>query len=255
MEAWSGKVAVVTGASSGIGAAICKTLCKKNVTVVGMARRLGRLNLLHTEILTASKSAKFHSILCDLTKEDDIKSAFAEVLKKYGGVDILINNAGIVGNRSILGEGGEDHFNKIIQTNLTAVLSCTKKAYDSMVARDVPGYIITVSSVVGHYIPFITTGEPTLNVYPCSKFAITALNHVLRMELNFYKQNKIRVSNISPGSVKTEVLEAAGINVQFPEWFPILQPEDIADAITYILSTPSRVQIQDIIIKPTGEMF
>lgn len=255
MDAWRGKVAIVTGASAGIGAALCKDLCKWNVIVVGMARRLENMGKLKDEILALNSSAKFHPIRCDLTKEEDIKSGFAEVIEKFGGIDILINNAGVISSQSILEDDSEDIVNKIIQTNVIAVVSCIKKAYKSMVARGTPGYIINVSSIVGHMVPNVALGKPISNVYPSSKYAITALNHVLRSELNYFKQNKIRISNISPGLVKTEIAEAAGVpSSRYPSTFPFLQAGDVSDAIIYMLSTPTRVQIQDIIIKPTGEM-
>lgn len=250
-------MAIVTGASSGIGAAVCRDLCKWNITVVGMARRLDRLNQLKDEIVAVNSGAKFYPIRCDLSKEEDIQSGFAEVVQRFGGVDILINNAGVATNQSILGDDSEESIARIIQTNILAVVSCTKKAYKSMVFRDAPGYIINVSSTLGHSVIASPPGtKPVQNVYPSSKFAITALNHVLRSELNYYKQNKIRISNISPGLVKTEILDAAGILMaKMIEHMPCLDASDISDAIIYILGTPTRVQIQDIIIKPTGEMF
>lgn len=255
MEAWGGKVAIVTGASSGIGAAVCKSLCKWDITVLGLARRLDKLIELQCDILGIDPHAKFYPIQCDLTKEDEIASAFKEVREKFTGVDILINNAGVMSNKSILEDSCEADIDKIIKTNLLAVVSCTKKAYKSMVDRGASGYIINISSVAGHCVSNFNMGKPILNVYPSSKHAITALNDVFRHELNFNKQNKIRVSNISPGSVRTDVLKAAGLAIEYPIDFPALLPQDIADAILYILSTPPRVQIQDIIIRPTGDFY
>lgn len=245
MEQWKGKVAVVTGASSGIGAAICKDLCQHGITVVGMARRLEKLNELQREILTTKEDAVFHSVKCDLTSESDIEKAFEHVVKTLGGVDILVNNAGVAKRGKLLESDLED-LKTVINTNLMAVVSCTKKAFQSMADRDVAGYIINIASVLGHTIPVLP--EPTFNVYPASKFGVRALNTVLRHELNFLKKNKIRLSSVSPGLVKSEMTEAY-------KGFPILESKDISDVVVYLLGTNPRVQVEDVIIRPTGEAF
>lgn len=251
MDLWKGKVAVVTGASAGIGAELCKDLCKRDVIVVGMARRLDRLELLKEKILETKKDAQFHPVKCDLMQESDIKAAFDHVISKLGGVDILINNAGIIQSMSFLDEDNLDKMKNVIETNITAVVSCTKKAYKSMSDRDVPGYIINISSIAGHEVPAVPSGmKPLLNIYPSTKYALAALVQVLRHELNYFKKNKIRVSNVSPGLVRTEIFEAGGLDLTpFAEYLSYLEPEDISDSVMYLLGTNPRVQIEDIIIQ------
>lgn len=247
MEQWKGKVAVVTGASSGIGASIAKELCRHGVIVVGMARRLDRLLEMKKDISAEKEGSTFHPVKCDLTKENDIKIAFEYVVNSLGGVDILINNAG-VGKSLMTLEGDLDKLKQVIDLNLIGVVSCTKKAFKSMSDRDVPGYIINISSVAGYSVPVIPGHPPLINVYSSTKFGVRALNTVLRHELNFLKKNKIRISNISPGLVKSELTgELAG--------FPILESQDISDVVVFLLGTNPRVQVEDVIIRPTGESF
>lgn len=246
MELWKGKVAVVTGSSSGIGAAICKELCKFGVIVVGMARRLERLEELKEEILKSKSDAVFHPVKCDVTVESDIKSAFEYVVKTLGGVDIMINNAGVVKQGTILQEDNLDALKSIMDTNLIGLVSCTKKAFKSMSDRDVPGYIINISSVLGYSVTNIPGHKQESNIYASTKFAMRALNTVVRHELNDLKKNKIRLSCVSPGVVATEMAEGFSIPA-------MLEAKDVADVVVYILGTNPRIQIEDVIIRPTGE--
>lgn len=246
MELWKGKVAVVTGSSSGIGAAICKELCKFDVIVVGLARRLERLEELKKEILKTKSDAIFHPVKCDVTVESDIKSAFEYVVKTLGGVDIMINNAGVVKRGTILQEDNLEDLKSVIDTNLIALVSCTKKAFKSMSDRDTPGYIINISSILGYSVTNIPGHKQESNLYASSKFAMRALNTVVRHELNDLKKNKIRLSCVSPGVVDTEM--AAGYTIP-----AMLKAEDVADVVVYILGTNPRIQIEDVIIRPAGE--
>lgn len=250
MERWSNKVAVVTGASSGIGEAISRDLCTRNVIVVGLARREDRLIKLGEDILKKTSSARFLPVVCDVTQEDQIKAAFDRVISTFGGVDILVNNAGVITQYAILEEGSDEMINRVIQTNVIGLLSCTKKAYKSMADRDVPGYIVNISSLAGHIVPNFSKLKPFSATYSASKFAVSAINSIVAQELVYYKKPQIRISNISPGLVDTEILLAGG----FPNFdhLPRMKSEDIVDALIYILSTPSSVQVRDIVIEPVG---
>lgn len=247
MELWKGKVAVVTGASSGIGASIAKEIALQGVIVVGLARRVDRLNELKKEIVAIKSDAVFHAVKCDLVDENEIKTAFEYIVKTLGGVDILINNAGVAKKLMTL-DGDLDDLKKIINLNLVGVISCTKKAYKSMSDRDVPGYIINISSVAGYSVVSLPGYPPLSNVYCPTKHGVRALNTVLRHELNHLKKTNIRISNISPGLVKSELTEDI-------KGLPILEEKDISDAVLYLLGTNPRVQVEDVIIRPTGEMF
>ena len=245
---------MVTGSSAGIGAAISKDLCRHGVIVVGMARRLDRLNQLKKEILKETPEAQFFPARCDISKENEVQVIFDYVKQMFGGVDIMINNAGIARHMSLLDKDNMDKLRLIMDTNLMGLVSCTKKAYESMAERDTPGYIINVSSVLGRSVMSFPGVQPTHNLYPSSKYALTALIQILRHELNFLQKNKIRVSNVSPGVVETEIVEASGGKFDLSN-FPRLQPEDISDAVLFLLGTNPRVQIEDFIIRPAGEFL
>lgn len=247
MELWKGKVAVVTGASAGIGARIARDLCLQGIIVVGFSRRLDRLEKLRQEIQEVKKDAQFFPVQCDLAIEDEIRTAFEYVVAKLGGVDILVNNAGMVTKGLVLGEANIEKLSQVIHTNITAVVSCTQKAFKSMKERDVPGYIINISSIAGHTVP---NYPDIMNVYPSTKHAITALNKVIRHELNHLKRNNIRISNISPGAVLTEIMGT--VNIDVAAFKDIMLPEDISEIVLYFLRSNPRVQVEDVIVYPTG---
>lgn len=253
MDRWSNKVAVVTGASSGIGEAICRDLCARQVIVVGLARSKERLGQIEVDI-TAS-GGRFVPIVCDLTVEDQIGAAFERIVSELGGVDILVNNAGIFPNAGILEPGCDAVLTKTIETNLVGVISCTRKAYKSMSERDVDGYIINISSIAGHTVSANLPGlKPFPAAYFASKFGLTALTKGIAQELVFYKNSKIRISNISPGMVETPIFTVGGFEGP-SKILPMLQSEDVTSALVYILSTPSHVQIRDIILEAVGVAF
>lgn len=192
MERWVGKVAVVTGASSGIGAAIAIDLVKSGINVVGLARRLERVEALKDSI-PETATAKLYPMKCDLTNEDDIKNVFAWVENNLGGVDILVNNAGIIRTMNLLDQNNTEDLRATIDTNILAVVLCTREAFHSMRNRAVDGHIVHINSCAGHSIPYFVGMYPSFNIYPSTKFAVTAMTEVLRQELQSFK-TKIKVT-------------------------------------------------------------
>lgn len=193
MNRWIGKVAVVTGASSGIGAAIAVDLVKAGVIVVGLARRPERIELLKNSIPDELKG-KLHSFKCDVTKEEDIKNAFKWVETNVGGADILINNAGIVLKANLLDEDNTDIMKKVIDTNLIGVVLCTREAFQSMKRRGITdGHIVIINSVAGHSVTYLVGKLPSFHIYHASKHAVTALTESLRQELQSFG-TKIKIT-------------------------------------------------------------
>lgn len=182
MERWIGKVAVVTGASSGIGAAISVDLAKAGMIVVGLARRLERIEALKAQIPRSPTAGVLHSFKCDVSQEDDIKSAFSWIESYLGGVDVLINNAGIARTTRLIEPNNTQFIREVLDTNIFGVVLCTREAFQSMKNRNVNGHIILINSTAGHTVPPRVDGLPSLNIYPASKHAITALTEVLRQE-------------------------------------------------------------------------
>lgn len=256
MERWTNKIAVVTGAGSGIGEAIARELCAKNVVVVGVDLLKDRLDKLSEVIAQEYSTATFVPIVCDLTKEAEIQAAFDQIIKSQGGVDILINCAGLITKYAILEEGSDASLNTIMQTNVMAVVSCIKKAYRSMADRDTDGYIINLCSVAGHCTPNTPIGsKPFAALYGPSKSAISHMTKVLVRELVYYQKPKIRISNVSPGVVQTDIFNAANVTASGFETLARLQPVDIANTVLFILSTPSHVQVRDLIVEAVGAPF
>ncbi|XP_069683470.1 dehydrogenase/reductase SDR family member 11-like isoform X2 [Periplaneta americana] len=251
MQRWAGRVAVVTGASSGIGAAITKELVKSGVKVVGLARRVERVEELSSKL--SSEPGRLFAVKADITKESDIKEAFQWVKKNLGGVDILVNNAGVnIGNS--LTEGPEEAWKGMFDLNVFALSSCTKEAVQSMKERNVDdGHIVHINSLLGHVIP---PAEYSLFMYTASKHAVTALAEGLRRELVSQK-SRIRVTSVSPGLVNTEFTTVSSKDHNpetMQQTHPHLQPEDLAAAVMYVLGTPPHVQVHELTLRPTGQV-
>lgn len=191
MERWSGKVAVVTGASSGIGAAIVVELVKSGLIVIGLARRVERVEELKKDVPNAVKK-NLYAVKCDVSKEDEIIKTFADIEKQFGGVDVLINNAGVLKETTLLANDNSTPIRETFDTNVLGLTFCTREAVQSMMKRKFDGHIIHISSIAAYRVPG-APGSPSFNVYPASKHAVRALTETLRQDLNKMK-SKIRIS-------------------------------------------------------------
>ncbi|XP_075238673.1 farnesol dehydrogenase-like [Lycorma delicatula] len=201
MENWKGKVAVVTGASSGIGAAIAESLVNIGMNVVGLARRSDRLEELKNKL--KGQKGKFHPVKTDLAKEADILSAFQWVEKNLGGIHILINNAGILLGFIPIEASSTDDWRQIYDINVIALQICSREGIRSMRKHNIDdGYIINISSIIAH----VSTPITGIATYYASKKAVNTIGEGLRAELG-QTNSKIRVTTISPGYVKTEIVE------------------------------------------------
>ncbi|KAF2901343.1 hypothetical protein ILUMI_04849 [Ignelater luminosus] len=249
MDRWKGKVAIVTGASAGIGAAIVEQLVEAGLIVVALARRKEKIDELAKTL--ENKNGKIFPIKADVSKEQDILDAFRWVKDNVGPVHILINSAGVNRNTN-LRDGDTSMWKEIMDTNVLGLCIATREAIKDMRANNVDGHIVHLNSIAGHKVPHF----PQVNVYPASKHAVTALTETLRQELNSIG-SKIKITSISPGVVKTEFRKAAGLLENNPENayenYPHLVATDVADAIMYVLSTPPHVQVHELMIKPIGE--
>uniref|UniRef100_A0A1I8NRH8 Dehydrogenase n=1 Tax=Stomoxys calcitrans TaxID=35570 RepID=A0A1I8NRH8_STOCA len=249
MERWQNKVAVITGASSGIGAAIAKEFVMAGLKVVGLARRTHLMEN-HKMDLPSEKRSQFIAMYCDVSNPKSINDAFDLIIAQFGGVDVLVNNAGC-GQADQLSTMNLDDAQKIVNTNIMGVVYCTQRAFKSMKDRHFDGHVILINSIAGHqFFPGVPLKLPAANIYSPTKFAITALTELYRQEFSGLG-TKIKISSISPGVVDTDILlkdlrEAAGDCM--------LQPEDVSKAVLFMLATPPHVQIHDMIIKPMGEV-
>uniref|UniRef100_A0A182SUP5 Dehydrogenase n=1 Tax=Anopheles maculatus TaxID=74869 RepID=A0A182SUP5_9DIPT len=216
------------------------------MVVVGLARRVERVEALRKEV-SESAAQNLHAIRCDITQEDDILAAFREIEQQFGGVDVLINNAGIAKiGIDLLTPSNTAQLRQVVDTNVMGLVLCSREAFQSMQKRSVAGHIVHINSVVGHSVPAFAS----FNIYPATKYGVTALTETMRHELRM-SGTKIKVTSISPGLVKTEAVPDA----MKVDQTPILEPEDIADAVLYVLGTPPRVQVHELTIRPVGEMM
>lgn len=244
---WAGRIALVTGASGGIGEGIARTLAGIGMKVAIAARRRERLDALAAEL--GQSGAQVLVCAGDVGKETDVLAMFAAIKRHWGDVDVLVNNAG-TGMMSTLENGKWEDWCDTLNINVAAPALCVREALRGMHAKD-EAQIINLSSIYGH-----RNQVPNFSFYQASKFAVRAMTDTLRAELAT-KGTKIRVGMISPGLVATEFRERATHGAftyesYFEKYQPLL-PSDIAEAVLYMLSTPSHVQVQDILITPMGQ--
>lgn len=245
MERWNGKVAVVTGASSGIGEGIAILLVKHGMKVVGLARREERLNQVKNKLQDCI--GKFYPVKCDLTVEDDILNAFKWVTDNLGGVNVLVNNAGTGRFETLVGLKSSD-MKTIYGLNLIALQICCQEALKSMKAHNInDGHIINISSLIAHGNPPMV---PRAITYYASKKAVNAISDGLRAELAA-ENSGIRVSVISPGLVDTEILDVVGMKLPPHVLATAIKPSEVAETVAFILQFPQHANISEIVITNT----
>lgn len=244
-----GKVALVTGASSGIGEAIARMLATCGAHVVGLARRVDRLETLGEELRIAHPAAGFTAIACDVRDTGAIVRAFDRIRREKGGVDILVNNAGL-GRDAPLVSGETERFREMLEVNVLALAVCTREAVTDMARRGDAGHIVHVSSMAAHRVP---EGG---GMYSATKYAVRSLLEGLRQELRA-RGSKIRVGAVSPGYVRTEFAEVyagdPGAAEKVYGRFTVLEAEDVADVVRGMLVAPAHVQIHDVLMRSVDQ--
>ncbi|XP_055715434.1 farnesol dehydrogenase-like [Phlebotomus papatasi] len=250
MEQWKNRVAVVTGASSGIGAAIAKDLVKAGMVTIALARRVQKAEELKKE-LPENLRHNFHAMKCDVSKEEEIIDTFAKIDSQFNGIDVLINNAGVARNTKLIKHDNSVPVREVMDTNVLGLVFCTREAYKSMEKHGRNSHVVHINSLLGHHIIF-STQMPSFNMYPASKFAVTAITEIHRQEF-IRSKHHIKVTSVSPGLVRSEMTQRDGIDLT--SLMPSLEAEDISQSILYVLGTPPHVQVHELTIKPFGEMF
>jgi 3-oxoacyl-[acyl-carrier protein] reductase len=234
MSKLSNKVAIVTGASKGIGAGIAKALAAEGASVVvNYSSSKEGADRAVKEIV--GKGGKAVAVQGDVSKASDVQRLFAETKKVYGKLDVLVNNAGIY-EFAALGEITEDQFHRQFNTNVLGLILATQEAEKHFGSEG--GSVINIGSTISTVTP------PATAVYTATKGAVDAVTHVLAKELG---PKKIRVNSINPGMVETEGVHAIGIlgsdfQKQFEAQTPlgrIGQPEDIAPIAVFLASQDS----------------
>ncbi|KAK2142751.1 hypothetical protein LSH36_918g00016 [Paralvinella palmiformis] len=254
MERWSGRVVIVTGASSGIGAALVERLVKCGVKVVGCARHIQPIENLCVKL--NGENGSLLAVKCDVTNEDEVLSLIERTREHFGGVDVCINNAGVAHTATFL-SGTTENWKDMTNVNIMGVAMVTREAVKDMRSRGVnDGHIININSLSGHRVS--GTSGPGLNFYRMTKYAMTAMTECIRGELRKMK-TKIRISQVSLGLTKTDIYQKiAGVSEEEAERYYSSRPHlgigDIVDAVIYQLSAPPSVEVNDIIIRATQQV-
>ncbi|MEO1619789.1 MAG: SDR family NAD(P)-dependent oxidoreductase [Cyanobacteria bacterium J06632_3] len=239
-------VAMVTGASSGIGLAIAQQLAQQGYDLALCARRTDRLDAIAHKLAQQGTDVLAQTV--DLRDESQILSFFAAVKAKWNRLDVLINNAGL-GHKESLMSGKTEAWREMLEVNVLALCICTREAVTLMTPANA-GHIVHVSSMSGHRVPAIA------GIYSATKFAVRSLTETLRRELRS-ENSRIRISSVSPGIVETEFAEKYHQSAEQAQatysQFEVLQAEDIACAVMYALSQPDHVEVNDILVRPTQQ--
>jgi NADP-dependent 3-hydroxy acid dehydrogenase YdfG len=236
----TGRVAVITGASSGIGEATARALAADGHRLALLARRADRIQALAAELGNGALA-----IEADVTDRDSLVAAAQRVHDELGGADILVNNAGVMLLAPFTSDQRAEH-RQMVETNLLGAMTATEVFLDQL--RDGGGDLVNLSSVAGR------TARPGNAVYAATKWGMNGWSESLRQEL----QPDIRVMVIEPGAVATELTdhithaEAKQAAEQMYEQLAITA-DDIAEVIAFAIGRPRRMTLNEILIRPTGQ--
>ncbi len=238
------KVALITGASSGIGYATALALSRSGAKIAAGARRMDRLEALKNEITKNGGEVLIQEL--DVTKKASCDSFVEAAVKKWGTVDILVNNAGLM-PLSFFKNLKVDEWDRMIDVNIKGVLYCTAAVIPHMMGNK-SGHIVNMSSIAGRVV------FPAGSVYCATKHAVTAFSEGLRQE--FSQRSNIRVTCIEPGVVDTELNNSITDKslekfVQATKQMEALKAEDIANAILFAVDSPSHMNVNEIMLRPT----
>jgi NADP-dependent 3-hydroxy acid dehydrogenase YdfG len=240
----SGKLALITGASSGIGMSTARVLAENGVNLIMAARRDSRLQALALEL----GNVKTYPFVLNVAERIAVFD-FARNLEQQSLIpDILINNAGLSAGKDPIYSADVDDWERMIDTNIKGFLYVARAVIPMMLKRG-GGHIINIGSIAGEQI------YPGGNVYNATKFAVKALSRAMNIDL---LNSTVRVCNIAPGMVNTEfsTVRYKGDKAKADkiyEGFTSLSGEDIANAILYVLKTPPHVNIQYMLVTPTAQ--
>ncbi|MCE2455170.1 MAG: SDR family NAD(P)-dependent oxidoreductase [Gemmatimonadetes bacterium] len=241
----TGKRALITGASAGIGEACARTLAAQGAHLLLSARREDRIRRLAAD-LTAEHGIAAEGASLDVTDSKAVRSYVADLEERGLVPDILVNNAGKARGLDLFHEGDLAHWDDMVDTNLKGLLYVSRAVLPLMVERD-SGHVINIGSIAGRWV------YPKGAVYNATKFAVWALNEGMNIDL---VGTRVRVSSVDPGLTETEFSEvrfdgdserAASV---YGDTVP-LTPEDVADAVAYVANTPPHVNVVNLVMMPT----
>ena len=247
MTAIKGKIALVTGASAGIGYACAKVFAREGARLILAARRADRLKRL-AENLKKKHGIESHVIRMDVRDQAEVEARIAGLPAKWQKIDILINNAGLSRGLSKVHEAELLDWEEMIDTNIKGLLYVSRAVIPGMVKRK-KGHIVNIGSIAGHEV------YPGGNVYCATKHAVDALTRGMQIDL---VDTPLRVSTVDPGMVETEfsMVRFRGDEDRAKSVYKGLKPltgDDIAEAILFCVTRPPHVNIHQVSIMPTAQ--
>lgn len=240
------KIALITGATSGIGRATALRAAEIGYDLIITGRRQELLNELATEIRRQGREVL--PLCFDIRKAEEVKKAVADLEEKWQNIAVLVNNAGLAVGTSPIQEGIIDDWERMIDTNVKGLLYITREIAPLMI-RNNNGHIVNIASIAGKEV------YPGGNVYCATKHAVDALSKAMRTDM---LKHNIKVTNIAPGMVETEfsIVRYKGDTEAAKNVYKGMTPltnEDIADTIIFAITRPAHVCLNDIVIMPTAQ--
>lgn len=241
------QIVLITGASSGIGAACARLFAEAGTQLILAARRFDRLETLANE-LKQNFNSQIHLLELDVRDRAQVESAVASLPAEWANIDILINNAGLSRGLDKLQEGSIEDWEEMIDTNIKGLLYVTRSIVPGMVSRG-RGHVINIGSVAGHQT------YPKGNVYCGTKAAVRAISEGLKQDL---LGTPVRVSSVDPGLVETEFSmvrfhgDTDRANTVYQGLTP-LTPADVADVVLFCATRPAHVNLSEILMLPTDQ--
>jgi NADP-dependent 3-hydroxy acid dehydrogenase YdfG len=251
VERLDGTVALVTGASSGIGEAVARALAGQGASVALVARRKDRLDELATDLERDGHNAL--AIQADITQRSEAVAAVREAIGRFARMDTLVNNAGVMFVDPVERARPEE-WDRMVALNVNGLLNLARAALPHLLETAETGHrrvadMVNISSVAG-----IKTGAG-VSVYSLTKYGVGAFTESLRQEV---AARHVRVSVIEPGSANTELRNSLRVEVQTRDRaradIERLEPADVADAVQYIVTRPRRVAVNEIVVRPTEQV-
>lgn len=240
-----GKVVLITGGSTGIGAEVARLLAARGAKVAVAARRADKLEAVVAEIAAQGGDAKAYTL--DVTDKRQVAAVVAAVVTDFGRLDVLINNAGLMPIRP-MSEVNTDEWDAMIDVNLKGTLYGIAAALPRFLAQD-SGHIINLSSVAG-----VKVFAPGGTVYSGTKFAVSAISEGLRQEVG----DKVRVTSIAPGAVDSDLKHSTSGTARdtvLDFYKKAIPAASVARAVAFAIEQPDDVDVNEIVLRPTHQAF
>jgi NADP-dependent 3-hydroxy acid dehydrogenase YdfG len=244
-EGIEGKVVLITGGSTGLGAETARLLAARGAKVAIAARRKNKMDEVVAQIEASGGTAKAYEM--DVTDKARVETVISDVVADFGRLDVLVNNAGIMPIRA-MSEVNTDEWDQMIDVNLKGVLYGIAAALPRFLGQG-SGHIINLSSVAG-----IKVFAPGGTVYSGTKFAVSAISEGLRQEMG----DKVRVTSIEPGAVDSDLKHGTSGGAQdsvFEFYEKAIPASSVARAIAFAVEQPEDVDINAIVLRPTSQQF